>query len=152
MSDDTKLETCSTCATWNTEFRLAGKIASCAALGFSSGDSCKNWTNNGSSRIVAFIRVREPSLTEIMAQKDLREPWKEIKEAFSQTTTVYDSGYYYYFFDNESVRNAEKFARTLSQDTYIKKSQGAVLPIRLANLEDEDRHSFLKIAEISSRK
>jgi len=147
MSEDTKLKTCANCTVWPTEFRLAGKTTSCAALGFSANDSCKNWEDKDSSHLAAFIRVREPSLQEIMANDEIREPWKAFKDKLAVTTAHYSEGSYYYFFDSEQASEAEKMAETLSKETYIQKTAMAVIPIHIDNLEEDDQRRFKNLAK-----
>jgi len=152
MPEDTKLKTCANCTVWTTEFRLANKVTSCAALGFSAEDSCEKWTDEDPTRIVAFIRIPEPSLSDIMSNKEIRAPWKAFKEKISSTTAHYNNGFYYYFFDEDTVSEADRFASSLSKEEYLQTIEEVVFPIHLANLEEDDQASFKKLAKVDQEK
>jgi len=148
MPEDTKLKTCSNCAVWGTEYRLANRTTSCAGLGFDSNDTCDKWT----APFQALVRVREPSLAQILQEKDLRDPWKELRTKLASTTAYYnkEDGYYYYFFEGQnSLQEAEKFAATLSADHYVQKSQGRIMPLRFENMEEEDKGRFQQLAKVA---
>lgn len=138
MPTTTEIKECNTCATWNTKYVLAGHSTSCAKLGFDSHDTCKNWEANSAKVAHTFVRVREPNFADIIKNKELRKPWKDLQAQMQQSSAVYDKteGYYYYFFAESDLAQAETTAKTLSDKTYVQATQGKLFPIQLTNLEE----------------
>jgi hypothetical protein len=133
-------QTCANCGTWDMSFKLGNKVTTCAELGFESTDTCEKWSaktlgdgcapvekTRGDSPYV--VRVKEPTLAEILEHPEMREPWVAFRAKLDDTPCYYNEaeGAYYFGFGDE--HNANVFATSLLKEPYVCLKHGFVMPL-----------------------